>query len=144
MTDNQFEAKEWLNRMFGAAQDVESTRRTLETIVAEMGGVSKYEIDFRGNNPKATEDKLARYSMIRAELDKKEQDLYYEDSRTEKIIDKLKDRRERAILRDRYINRLSWSRIAKLNNYSEARVYELHRTALDNVWKYIPGRNGNV
>ena len=144
MTDNQFEAKEWLNRMFGAAQDVESTRRTLETIVAEMGGVSKYELDFKGNNPKATEDKLARYSTVKAELDKKESDLYYEDAVTEKIINKLNDRRERAILRDRYVNRLGWSKIAKLNNYSEARVYEIHRLALENIWQFIPGRNGNV
>lgn len=144
MTDNQFEAKEWLNRMFGAAQDVESTRRTLETIVAEMGGVGKYEIEFRNNNPKATEDKLARYSTVRAELDKKERDLYYEDSVTEKVINKLKDKRERAILRDRYVNRLGWSKIAKLNNYSEARTYEIHREALENIWQFIPGRNGNV
>lgn len=144
MTNNQFEAKEWLNRMFGAAQDVEATRRTLETIVAEMGGVSKYEIDFKGNNPKATEDKLARYSTVKAELEKKEAALYFEDARTEKIINKLKDKRDRAILRDRYINRLSWSKIAKLNNYSEPRVYEIHRDALEDVWQFIPGKNGNV
>ena len=91
MTDNQYEAKEWLNRMFGASQEVESIRRTLETVLAEMGGVAKYSQDFSGHNPKASEDRLARYSTISAQLEQRERDLYEEDTRTEQIIEKLSE-----------------------------------------------------
>ncbi len=144
MTDNQYEAKEWLNRMFGASQEVESIRRTLETVLAEMGGVAKYSQDFSGHNPKASEDRLARYSTISAQLEQRERDLYEEDTRTEQIIDKLSCITYRAILRDRYINRRSWKQISKLQHFSEPRLYELHREALEAIWQYIPGRNGNV
>ena len=144
MTDNQFEAKEWLNRMFKASEEIESIKRTLETIVADMGGVINYDADFPTRNPKATENKLIRYSQVHAELDKKQEELNREDARTARIIDNLKDRRQRTVLRDRYINRLSWRKIAKAENYSEARVYEIHRDALEQIWQFIPGRNGNI
>lgn len=144
MTDNQFEAKEWLNRMFKASEEIESIKRTLETILADMGGVIKYEVDFPSRNPKSTENKLLRYSQVHAELDKKQEELNREDARTARIIDNLSDRKQRIVLRDRYINRLSWRKIAKAENYSEARLYEIHREALENIWPYIPGKNGNV
>lgn len=144
MTDNQFEAKEWLNRMFKASEEIESIKRTLETILAEMGGVIKYDADFPTRNPKSTENKLLRYSQVHAELDKKQEELNREDARTARVIENLTDRKQRTVLRDRYINRLSWRKIAKAENYSEARVYEIHREALEQIWQYIPGRNGNI
>ena len=144
MTDNAYEAKEWLNRMFKAWQDVDATRRTLETILAEMGGVARYSQEFTGHNPRASEERLARYSTVAAELERKQRDLDAEDIRTEQIINKLKDFRHRAILRDRYINRLSWRNISNKLHFSEPRLFELHRDALEQIWQYIPGRNGNI
>lgn len=144
MTDNQFEAKEWLNRMYKAAQDIEATKRNLEAILAEMGGVGNYEAGFNSKNPKASETKMLRYSQISKELDKKLGDLFDEDVQTVRVINKLENQQYRAILRDRYINHLSWRKIAKLHNYSEARLYEMHRDALEQIWQFIPGRNGNT
>ena len=144
MTDNQYDAKQWLNRMFNAAEEIASIKRTLETIVADMGGVANYSAEFPGKNPKANELKLLRYSQVAAELEKKQQDLDREDTRTADIINKLSNKKYKIVLRDRYINRLSWRKIAKVNNYSEARLYELHREALEDIYKFIPGRNGNI
>lgn len=144
MTDNQYEAKEWLNRMFKMAQDIEATKRTLETILAEMGGVAKYEQSFGSQNPKASETKLLRYSQVSKELDQKLNQLYEEDVQTIRVINKLDNPQYKAILRDRYINHLSWHKIAQLHSYSEARLYELHRDALEAIWEFIPGKNGNV
>ena len=89
MTDNQYDAKQWLNRMFNAAEEIASIKRTLETIVADMGGVANYSAEFPGKNPKANELKLLRYSQVAAELEKKQQDLDREDTRTADIINKL-------------------------------------------------------
>lgn len=144
MTDNQFEAQEWLNRMYCFNNEIEALRRTLESIVADMGGVSKYDVDFKSTNPKSSEEKLLRYSQVKAELEKKENDLAYENRRTGEVIENLKNPRHKAILRDRYINTLSWRQISRLNHYSETRIYELHRAALEEIWPYIPGKNGNV
>lgn len=144
MTDNQFEAKEWLNRMQYMNEEIDALKRTLETIVADMGGVSKYDQDFRANNPRASEEKLLRYSQVRAELEKKENNLAYENRRTGEIIEKLNNPRYKALLRDKYINNLSWKQISRLKHYSETRIYELHRLALEEIWQYIPGKNGNV
>lgn len=141
MTDNQYSAKVWLNRMHKTSQDVEATKRTLETILADMGGVAKYEQSFGSQNPKATEAKLLRYSQISKELEEKTKQLYEEDSRTIQVINQLKNPQHRSILRDRYINHLSWRKIATLHNYSEARIYEIHGDALEAVWQYIPGNN---
>lgn len=144
MTDNQYDAKQWLNRMYKAAEEIDSIKRTLETIVADMGGVANYSAEFPGKNPKANETKLIRYSQVAAELEKKQENLDREDTRTAAVIEKLSNKKYKIVLRDRYINRLSWRKIAKVNNYSEARLYELHREALEDIYKYIPGRNGNT
>lgn len=138
MTDNQYHAKEWLNRTYDRAQELETLYKTREAILADMGGVANYAPEFPARNPEAAQNKLARYSMVCAKIEKLEKELKAEHEKTRKICEKLPKSKYRTLLILRYTDYMSWQRIAKIINYSEARTYELHREALELVYKFVP------
>lgn len=138
MTDNQYYAKLWLNRMYGVANHVESLKRKQEEILSSLSGIGKYEESISGSDPNPTESKYLKYSEISAEIEKQLHKLYKEDLRTLEVIEHLDNEEQKAVLIDRYLNRMTWKKIAVIHNYGERQVYRYHEEALETVWPFIP------
>ena len=144
MTDNQFYAKEWLNRMYNLALRIESLEAKRETILASLSGVGKYEIDSfpgsSGDNP--TETKNIEFSILSQKIDEESNRLAEEDIRTQEVIDCLGDSKDerlmKAILTYRYSLRWGWKAIAEQIHYSESRTRDYHLLALEAIYKFIP------
>ena len=138
MTDKQYESKCWLNRMFGVASHIESLKRKREEVLASLSGIPKYEESFPGSDPKSVETKLVNYSELSAKIEELLHLLNHEDARTLDVIENLDDEMQKAILIDRYLNRMSWQKIARHHNYSERQIYNIHDRALELIWPSIP------
>lgn len=138
MTDNQYYAKLWLNRMYGVANHVESLKRKQEEVLSSLSGIGKYEESISGSDPNPTESKYLKYSEISAEIEKQLHKLHTEDLRTLEVIEHLDNEEQKAVLIDRYLNRLSWNLIAISHNYVERQAYRYHDEALEKVYPFIP------
>lgn len=144
MTDEQFYAKDWLNRMYQTVRYIESLERKREVVLASLSGIGRYDSESvpGSNGENSTETKNIEYSILSEQIDKERQKLSAEDIRTLNVIGKLENTPEgqlmKAILIDRYLTRLSWEDLAKKQNYSPSRLFELHAIALSKVYKHIP------
>ncbi len=138
MTNRQYAAKKWLNRMYGVANHIESLRRKQEEVLSSLSGIGKYEEHIPGSDPNLTESKQIRYSEISAEIEKQLHKLHKEDLRTLEVIEHLDDEEQKAVLIDRYLNRLPWNLIISSHNYAERQVYRYHDKALEKIWPLIP------
>lgn len=56
-----------------------------------------------------------------------------EEKEIERVIDTLKDGREKAVCRYRYISGLSWEEVCVKAHYSWQHVHRIHATALKNM-----------
>ena len=138
MTDRQYDSKIWLNRMYGVANHIESLRRKQEEVLSSLSGIGKYEETIAGSDPNPTESKYLKYSEISGEIEKQLHRLHMEDLRTLEVIEHLDKEEQKAVLIDRYLNRLPWSLIASSHNYGERQVYRYHDDALEKVYPFIP------
>lgn len=138
MTNKQYESKRWLNRMYGVANHIESLKRKQEEVLSSLSGIGKYEESVSGSDPNPTESKYLKYSEISAEIEKQLHKLHKEDLRTLEVIEHLDNEEQKAILIDRYLNRLPWNLIISSHNYAERQVYRYHDEALEKIWLYIP------
>lgn len=144
MTDEQFYAKDWLNRMYQTVRYIESLERKREVVLSSLSGIGKYDADAvpGSNGENITETKNIEYSILSEQIDKERQKLSAEDIRTLNVIGKLENTPEgqlmKAILIDRYLTRMPWEEISKKQNYSPSRLFELHAIALGKVYEFVP------
>ncbi len=138
MTDRQYDSKIWLNRMYGVANHIESLRRKQEEVLSSLSGIGKYEETITGSDPNPTESKYLKYSEISGEIERLLHRLHLEDLRTLEVIEHLNNEEQKAVLIDRYLNRLPWNLIISSHNYAERQVYRYHDDALEKVYPYIP------
>lgn len=142
MTEREERAKEWLNRNYGIALEIQAIQRRLERMNADLEKVTrplKIKEVIEANNPgNAQEDRLADYIDMSDEFSKQLTMLMRLDEETKAVINKIDSPMLRAILTERYINRLSWSQISKLVHFEPSRLFDYHRQALSAVLPYIP------
>ena len=144
MTDEQYYAKEWLNRMYNLSLWLESLEAKRESVLAALSGVAKYSQEFggpSGENP--TETKNIEYSLLSQKIDEESEKLAVEDTRTLKVISMLgdspKENLMKTILNYRYVERLgTWAKIADTIHYSESRTQDYHLLALETIYPFIP------
>lgn len=132
-------AKEWLNRNFNEHKQLDADRRMLEIMSNRLqSGVARYESDgsechdpdkSRGRH----EDALLDFSTQKAKVEKEERRLVSEMAKTRSAISQLDDPELSALATDRYINRLRWEDIAKLEHISPAQVYRNHLKMLEKM-----------
>ena len=138
MTDRQYESKQWLNRMYGVANHIESLQRKQEEVLSTLSGINDFSEHIGGSDQNPTETKYLKYSELSAEIEKQLHCLHKEDLRTLEVIEHLEAEEQKGILIDRYLNRLTWKKIAGLHNYEERQVYRYHEEALEKIWPFIP------
>jgi len=142
MTEREERAKAWLNRNYGIALEIQAIQRRLERMNADLEKVTrplKIKEVIEANNPgNAQEDRLADYIDMSDDLAKRLTYLMRLDAETKAVINKMDSPMLRAILTERYINRLSWKQIAGIVHFEQSRLFDYHRQALDAVLPFIP------
>lgn len=143
MTEREEKAKEWLNRNFGKAMELEALKRRVERMESDLERsvkplrLKEVQEEPEGNSQ---EEKLAEFIDLKKMLEIKILELGIEDQKTIKVILQVDQAIARTILIERYVNRLSWKEIAKTMHFSSGggHLYNMHRDALCAVLPFIP------
>ena len=142
MTEREERAKEWLNRNYGIALEIQAIQRRLERMNADLEKVTrplKIKEVIEANNPgNAQEDRLADYIDMSDDLSRRLMHLTRLDTETMDVINNIESPTLRTILIERYINRLRWKDISTVLHFERSRLFDLHVQALDAVLPYIP------
>lgn len=142
MTEREEHAKNWLNRNYGTALEIQAIQRRLERMNADLEKVTrplKIKEVIEANNPgNAQEDRLADYIDMSDELKERLEHLNSLDMETLDVINNIEFPTLRSILIERYVNRLSWKQICEVTHYERTWVWDLHRQALVAVLPFIP------
>lgn len=138
MTDNQYYAKKWLQRMWNKAEEVKEYEQQAEEILGAKIPAYDAEKIPGGSDLNPTETKNIEYSTLMFEIEKKRNELHYENTRTFNIIQHLTDPKLRGILYAKYVNRKTIRKIAEDFHYAESSIKEFHLKALEQIYPYIP------
>lgn len=82
-----------------------------------------------------TDEMIGKYLTLQESLSLKWQMVVRAHIRIEDALDRMDDITSRMLLRYRYIEGLPWLTIAEKMHYSEQRLYQLHRIALEQAAK---------
>lgn len=134
MTDEAMRAKNWLNRSYDLYRRLNSDRKLLEVIEARLNpAVASYKVrdnetdsETARKNHEAIQDE---YTIQKKLVEAEETVLTFEDDKTKRKIDLLPEP-HRSIATRRYLNRLKWSEIAIVENYSEQHCKRLNKEML--------------
>lgn len=147
LTREMREAERWLNRNYAALNNLDADKRTLEVLSNRVGArVGKLERDGTESRDAAIaqarhEDSLFDYSMQADKVEREILAISRELSKTLRAIDELGNDELEAIAKDRYISRLKWKDIAKVEHISESEAYRRRLRLLEKMAKIL--RNGN-
>lgn len=124
-------AKDFLNRARHLDNDIQSKIRERETIKSSLFRSTHYKQDsVQESHQNKVDDTYVKLIELGKEIDKHIDELYSFRADLIRKIDKVPDGLCRAILRDYYINNLSWETVAELHNQSVRNVYNVHGEAL--------------
>lgn len=140
LSDRQYEAHIWLSRMWDKGNKLSSYEKRRTDIISQLSGVGKYDADFipSGNSESNIEIKNIEYSIICEKIEHLLTEISEENVKTTQIIDKVKDPTLNNMLYDRYINRMSWSKIGGKYHYAQRQPYRYMHKCLSIVRNYIP------
>lgn len=111
----------------GLEFEIQQMYQTLKSpIITGMPAVHSPDADKLGNVVWKIQEKEIKYL---AKLDV----ILNEEKDIEKVIDALKDSRERTIMRYRYISGMKWEEVCVKANYSWKHTHRLHSSALQKV-----------
>ncbi len=138
MTNEMFEAKQWLRRVYVIAKRVESNERMLEVLKARVNtATAVYENKSgRGDREQAQkrrEDALLDYIEQEDKVERSRNLLSRETGKVKKVIDRIDDETVGDIMDLRYIKLLAWDDVVKVANYSRAQVFRFHGQGLEKV-----------
>lgn len=143
----EYLAEDWLNRNFGDMKRLEADRRMLMVMENRLGsGVAKYENDGTQNHDAARsqarhEDALLEYSAQRAKVEAETSALVTELAKTRAMIEQLEDPDLEAIAVDRFINRLRWRDVEKLEHLSHATAMRRRKKLLVRMARILKQNN---
>ena len=116
-----------LNEAKGLDFEIQQMYQTLKSpIITGMPAVHSPDADKIGNVLWKIQQKEIKYL---AKLDV----ILNEEKEIETVIDKLKDSRERTIMRYRYISGLEWEEVCVKSHYSWKHTHRLHSSALQKM-----------
>ena len=142
MTEREERAKQWLNRNYGLSIELAAIQRMIDRMESDIAKVCKpirlKEVQEAQGLGNGSEERLAEYIDLKADLEKRMFVLRQRDIETKKIIDKIESNVLRSILIERYINRLRWKDMTNVFHFERSRLFDLHVQALDAVLPFIP------
>lgn len=138
MTDECFEAKQWLRRVYVIAKRVECNERLLEVLKARVNtAVARYENTGEGSDreqaQKRREDALFEYIEQEGKVERSQRLLERESRKVARILKSIDDETVREVMILRYLDLLRWADVIKVANYSRAQVFRYHSDGLEKV-----------
>lgn len=136
MTNEMYEAKQWLRRVYVLSKRVESNERMLEVLKARVNtATAVYENKSgRGDREQAQkrrEDALLDYIEQEDKVERSRNLLNRETGKVKNVIDRIDDETVGDIMDLRYIKLLAWDDVVKVANYSRAQVFRFHAQGLE-------------
>lgn len=146
MTDNQYFAKTWLNKIYVVTRNELATKEEIQAkaLAAITNGATDYGKErVQSDSSNSQEQRQITYSMITIEVEKTKEKIAQLIRPRLDVINMIEDSTLRVILLERYINQKKWSEIEDKMSYSHTRIMEFHLKALDEVSQYIPKGEDN-
>ena len=136
MTDEMFEAKQWLRRVYVLSKRVESNERMLEVLKARVNTATAVYENKSGHGDrdqaqKRREDALLDYIEQEDKVERSRNLLNREAGKVKKVIDRIDDKTVGDIMDLRYLKLLAWDDVVKVANYSRAQVFRFHAQGLE-------------
>lgn len=142
MTEREEKAKDWLNRNYALSLELDAIKRRLERMESDLEKVCNpiklREVQGAQGLGNGIEERLVEYMDMSSDLQTRMQVLISKDEQTMKIISHVESPMLRAILIERYINRLRWKDMSTVFHFERSRLFDLHVQALDAVLPFIP------
>ena len=127
--------REWLNRGWTLSRQLE-VKKAYRDSLANI--ISRYEpVEVKADHRNTAEDTAIRWSEAQREIEKIETELRMVDTETDKVISKLGNPNEYAVLFCRYIRRLTWGEVAEVTKYSMQHVFKLHSDGVKACGRYM-------
>lgn len=139
MTDEAYQAKEWLNRTIDLYNEAEKARHIVELIETKLNSaVGNYEHGSKLDPVMAQarrETLLIEYSEKKEEHERAYTRYVRQEFITLNVLDRMKNRRYVAILIDRHINHKSIETMAKEGTYDmqKTQLYNQYKMALEEL-----------
>ena len=144
MTDEQYQAKEWLMRIFDYADKLDAERRTLEMLQTRLyKGVSNYG-GFMGRKDPSTaqashEDALIEFSEQSARVEKAQIEYMHELKTTREVLELLPLNLQPLAI-NRYINGYKWDKLEEIHHYGKSMLFVLNRDILKSVAQILKAK----
>lgn len=144
MTDEQYQAKNWLMRVNDYADKLEAERRTLEMLQSRLyKGVANYD-GFTGRKDPATaraahEDALLEFSEQSARVEKAQKEYLRELAITREVIG-LIPLSLQGLAIDRYINGFKWDKLEDLHHYGQSMLFRYNTDILNHVAQILKAK----
>lgn len=141
MRDMQ-DVKDYLGQLLNIDKEINSKLNTANSMRQSMLSVSATrwkEIQVQESHTYTSEDKMAEYMDMEAEVDGRIDELVKLKRKVLNEIENVDDRLHRIVLTERYINSQKWGRIAEMYEYeTERQVHNLHGSALQEFYECNP------
>ena len=123
-------------------KEINSLVRQRDKLKATILGSSRLEHDksFSMEVGRPTEELIIKLDEYDIAIDERLDDLVALKGKISREINQVKIRNHRNLLRDRYINGMSWGDIAECMNYSGRYIYDVHRNALKEFKRTHPDK----
>ena len=137
MTNEQYQAKNWLMRIPDYAAKVDAERRTLEMLQSRLyRGVANYD-NYTGRKDPMTaraahEDALIEVSMQAERVEKAQKEYIAELNTTRATLEAL-PAHLKALAIDRYLNGIKWDKLEKIYPYCRSELYRQNIDILEHV-----------
>lgn len=114
----------------------ESLQNQIEQLNVQIQHATpSYGVQPRGGKTADTADRIIKLVELKKEYECKCDNISGRQSKIESIIEKLADPVERAVLRCRYINNMTWEDITHIVSYEIAQTFRIHSRAIKNIEK---------
>ena len=137
-------AKAWLKRYGDAKRKVDRLKAELDELTAHQEGADAIKYT---DMPKAPgidgdlSDLFVQREKIRTDITKAMTHATMIMTSIRSVIDEIPDPATQEVISLRYISGVKWEKIGDRMNYSLARVHQLHRAGLGEIWRLVHGRN---
>ena len=129
-------AKQYMNRVRRVDKEIKALDNLIQKTRDDMEKTTqKYDSD--GSQSTKDPHKFDRLMELESLIDQKISDQLALKAETLETIGRLKDRRQRIVLTEYYLNMKTWEQVAVEINYSWRNVMNIHGHALQEIQKLI-------
>ncbi|MBS6475372.1 MAG: DUF1492 domain-containing protein [Clostridiales bacterium] len=139
MTKEQLQAQAWLEGIKKIDSEITENERVKQRIFEDLTRCTARYTDDKVQTSKANamENAMIAYAAAEKEMDDNTDRLISLKSQVLRVVNGIDNTVYRDLLKKHYINLKPWWVVAREMHYSETAIYDLHKQALDEVFKRL-------